>query len=252
MARNTSPGKPTAFAWPDGRRAAVSLTFDDARPSQIDRGMEILGSRGVRATFYVSPAGMDQRIDGWRAAVRTGHEIGNHTLTHPCSGNFGFARANALEDYNLDRMERELLDASDAIKQRLGVKPVTFGYPCGQSFVGRGREVRSYVPLVARHFLAGRGAFSEMHNDPAFCDLAQVFGMDGDDAPLDRLTFLVDRAADAGGWLILFGHEVGDAGPQTTRASVLDRLGAYLTDAANGIWVDTVAAVARHIAAGRS
>jgi hypothetical protein len=25
-----------AFAWPDGKLAAVSLSFDDARPSQVD------------------------------------------------------------------------------------------------------------------------------------------------------------------------------------------------------------------------
>ncbi len=29
------------FRWPDGKRAAISLTFDDARFSQIDCGLPI-------------------------------------------------------------------------------------------------------------------------------------------------------------------------------------------------------------------
>jgi len=236
------------FTWPGGNEAAVSLTFDDARPSQVDRGLAILDSHGVRGTFYVSPGRCDERLDGWRAAVAGGHEIGNHTLTHPCSGNFAFARARALEAMTLDEMERDILDASAAIDDRLGVRPATFAYPCGQTFVGRGEGVRSYVPLVARHFLVGRAAFNEIHNDPARCDLAQATGMDGDDKRFEQLRALVDRARADGGWVILFGHEVGQAGPQTTREAALDALCAYCTDEANGIWIDTVAAVGRYVA----
>jgi len=240
-----------AFRWPPGKRAAVSLTFDDARPSQVDRGLAVLGTHGARATFYVSPRRVEERLDGWRRAVAAGHEIGNHTMTHPCSGNFAFSRCNALEDYTLERMERELLDASDAVRRLLGVRPETFAYPCGQTFVGRGEAVRSYVPLVARHFLAGRAAFSETHNDPTFCDLAQTTGVEADGRSFEELRAAMDRAAEEGGWLILFGHEVGDGGRQTTRTDSLDDLCRYATAPASGLWLDTVAAVARHVAEAR-
>jgi len=236
-----------AFAWPSGKRGAVSLTFDDARPSQVDRGLSILDAHGVKATFYVSPRNVERRLAGWRQAVASGHEIGNHTLTHPCSGNFPFARANALEDYTLERMETELLGANAECERLLGVRPVTFAYPCGQSFVGRGEGLRSYVPLVARHFLVGRGAFSEIHNDPAFTDLAQATGLDGDGKSLEQLKAMVDAALAAGGWLILFGHEVGDGGRQTTLAPALDALCRYCKDPATGAWIDTVAAVGRYV-----
>ncbi|NQT50540.1 polysaccharide deacetylase family protein, partial [bacterium] len=99
-----------SFAWPEGQRAALSLTFDDARLSQVDRGIPILDSHGAKGTFYVSPGSARQRLEGWRAAVAAGHEIANHSLNHPCSGNFPFAREKALENYTLDEMERELLD----------------------------------------------------------------------------------------------------------------------------------------------
>ena len=44
-----------AFAWPDGKRAAISLTFDDARESQVTSGVPLFGEYGIRVTFYLSP-----------------------------------------------------------------------------------------------------------------------------------------------------------------------------------------------------
>ena len=240
------------FQWPDGKRAALSLTFDDARASQVDAGLPILDAHGVKATFYVSPANVGQRLDGWKAALADGHEIGNHSLSHMCSGNFGFARAKALETCTLERMEADLLGASDAIEEMLGVRPTTFAYPCGQTFVGRGEDTKSYVPLVARHFLAGRNAFDETHNAPDFCDLAHLFGIDGDDHGFPWLKAYVDRAVEQGGWLLFLGHEIGESGRQVTHADALDALCRYASDSANGIWVDTVEAIATYIAAQRN
>jgi len=241
--------EPKPFQWPEGKRAALSLSFDDARPSQLDMGLPILDAHDVKATFYVSPGNMERRIDGWRAAAASGHEMGNHTLTHPCSGNFAFARRNALEDYTIEQMEADILGGSEAVERLVGVTPTTFAYPCGQKFVGRGQDVVSYVPLVARHFIAGRGAFNESHNDPRFCDLAQLFGMSMDDEPFARLKAILDHAiADDGGWLVLFGHDVGPQGArQTTRTDALDELCEYATDPANGIWIDTVETVGRYV-----
>jgi len=235
------------FAWPAGCRAAVSLTFDDARPSQVDRGLPVLDTHGVKATFYVSPRRVEERLAGWRQAVADGHEIGNHTLTHPCSGNFPWSRQNALEDYTLERIETEILNANAECERLLGVTPATFAYPCGQSFVGRGEGLRSYVPLVARHFVVGRAAFNEIPNDPAFTDLAQVTGMDADGKSLEQLEAMVDRTVAAGGWLILFGHEVGDGGFQTTRADALDALCRRCKEPGSGVWIDTVKSIGTHV-----
>jgi hypothetical protein len=148
-------------------------------------------------------------------------------------------------------METEILNANAECDRLLGVVPTTFAYPCGQSFVGRGEKLRSYVPLVARHFVVGRGAFSEVHNDPSFCDLAQVTGLDGDDKPFDYLEAMVDRAAAEGGWLVLFGHEVGEGGHQITCADALDALCRYCLDPGNGIWLDTVAAIGAYVKKAR-
>jgi peptidoglycan/xylan/chitin deacetylase (PgdA/CDA1 family) len=149
VARSETSPSPTAFAWPKGKRAALSLTFDDARPSQVDAGLPLLNGHGVKATFYVQPEGLGKRLDGWKAAVASGHEIGNHTISHPCTGNYAFSRENGLEDYTLDRIEAEMTGANELIRRDLGISPTSFAYPCGQTFVGRGLDVRSYVPIVA-------------------------------------------------------------------------------------------------------
>jgi peptidoglycan-N-acetylglucosamine deacetylase len=49
--------------------------------------------------------------------------------------------------------------ASQVIQDLLGVQPKTFAYPCGQSFIGRASQRRSYVPLVTERFVASRGGF---------------------------------------------------------------------------------------------
>lgn len=241
----------TPFTWPTGIRCAVSITLDDARPSQLDRAIPLLDARGVRATFYVSLNNVERRAAEWRQVAARGHEIGNHTLTHPCSGNFAWSRHNALEDYTLARMEEEMDGADARILALLGVRPRTFAYPCGQTFVGRGAEARSYVPLVATRYLAGRGFQAEAPNDPAFCDLAQAGAMDADNRPFEQYRAWLERAAETGGWLILAGHEVGEAAFQTVRADALAALCDYVRDPANGVWCDTVEAVASHVATQR-
>jgi peptidoglycan/xylan/chitin deacetylase (PgdA/CDA1 family) len=156
-----------SFQWPEGKRAAVSLSFDDGRESQIDMGLPLLKRLGLKVTFYVNPAAVEKRLHGWKQAAADGHEIANHSLTHPCTGNYAFSAGNALENYDLTMMARQLDGANERIQQLLGITPSTFAYPCGLKFVGRGREVRSYVPLVAERFVVGRGYLDEAPNDPA-------------------------------------------------------------------------------------
>ena len=187
----TSPSgeveKKAGFQWPEGKKMGLSLTFDDARLSQVDKGIPLLDKYGVKATFYLSPENMTQRLTAWKKAVANGHDIGNHTLVHPCSGNFAWSRDKALEDYTLEGMDRELDSASSLIKKMLGIQPVSFAYPCGQSFIGRGRMTRSYVPLISEKFETGRGWLSEYPNDPVFCDMSQLTGMELDGKSFEQI-----------------------------------------------------------------
>src|SRR5690606_14998732 len=76
-----------AFAWPQGQRAAVSLSYDDTLPTQLDVAIPALDRHGLKGSFYLTLAAepMRERLDAWRAAARNGHELGNHSLFHQCS-----------------------------------------------------------------------------------------------------------------------------------------------------------------------
>jgi len=242
----------SAFKWPPEKRAAISLSFDDARLSQIDNGIALLEKYGIKATFFVSPATVKERLPGWKRAVALGHEIGNHSMTHPCTVNYEFSAQNALEDFTLASMAKELDDANADVERMLGVKPVSFAYPCGQKFVGRGTEVKSYIPLVAARFLVGRGYLDEAATDPQRCDLAQSMGVGFDALTSSQIMALVDDATKGGRWLIFVGHEIGKTGAQSTDMKALEDLLKYAKDPANGIWIDTVETIGKYVQKQRS
>lgn len=239
------------FAWPNGKQCAVSLSFDDGRVTQIDHGVSILDSNNVKATFYVTPPLMEQRIDQWRTVAQSGHEIGNHTVTHPCTGNLAFTRANAIEDYTLDRMDAELTQASAIIEDKLGVTPRTFAYPCGGTFLGRGETAASYIPLVAKRFLAGRGYWEPYPNAPGQCDLAHLLGCSFDALSFDQVKTLINRTIDENGWLILVGHDVRPNDWQGVDPSTLHEICQYLKSE-DEVWTDTIASIAAHVRDERS
>ena len=65
------------FQWPEGKEMGLSLSFDDARVSQIDNGIPLLDQYGVKATFYVSFGNMLKRMDGWKSAVKRTRSCGS-------------------------------------------------------------------------------------------------------------------------------------------------------------------------------
>jgi peptidoglycan-N-acetylglucosamine deacetylase len=239
------------FRWPAGKKMALSLTFDDARLSQIDTGIPLLDKHNVKATFYVSPSNMLQRVEGWKKAVASGHDIGNHTLRHPCTGNFSWSKDKALEDYTLDAMNSELDSANKLIVATLGIRPVSFAYPCGQTYTGRGIKTRSYVPLIAELFETGREWLSEGPNDPSFCDLSQLMGMELDGKTPEQVIRLIEDSKNKGSWLILAGHEMNLPGNQTSLLNTIDAICRYANDTVNGVWIDNVHNIAAYVKASR-
>ena len=117
----------------------------------MDKGIALLDQYNVKATFYLMPSSLKERLAGWKKAAASGHEIGNHSLKHACSGNFEWSREKALENYSIEQMRKELVDANNEIESLLGVKSEVFAYPCGQTFIGRGVNTKSYVPLATNY-----------------------------------------------------------------------------------------------------
>ncbi len=75
-----------AFKWPGNKKAAIVLTYDDALQSQLDIAIPQLNSFHFKGTFFLTGTLTEKDIVRWRNAAKNGHELGNHTLFHPCSG----------------------------------------------------------------------------------------------------------------------------------------------------------------------
>lgn len=235
------------FPWPEGKKMALSLSFDDARATNTSLGIPLLDEYGVKATFFVIPANVEKDLKGWKKAVASGHEIGNHSILHPCSGNFAWSRERALENYTIDKMRAELVQASAEIKELLDVIPKVYAYPCGQKFVGKGVHTQSLVPLISEMFLAGRGWMDEAASDPIYADLAQLTGIEMDQMEFEQILPLIESASKNRQWLVLAGHETDHSGNQTTRLNMLKKLAEYANDPVNGIWIAPIGTIAQYV-----
>ena len=135
------------FAWPEGRKAAVSLAYDDGLVSQLEHAVPALDKHGLKATFYLSPGQnpQPQTLDAWRAVARNGHELGNHGLFHACSGSRpdrpwveshrDLDTITVAQMHDQIRMANLFLNALDGRSER------TFTAPCGDRFARDGDYV---------------------------------------------------------------------------------------------------------------
>lgn len=99
----------------------VALTFDDGpNDPHTLRLLDVLARHEAKATFFLVGKYVRQRPDIVRAIVAAGHEIGNHTYTHP---NLIFLPRR--------RVRQELEDCNKALADELGQKPVLFRPPFG-------------------------------------------------------------------------------------------------------------------------
>jgi peptidoglycan/xylan/chitin deacetylase (PgdA/CDA1 family) len=236
-----------AFPWPEGKKMALSLSFDDARKSNPTLAVPLLNEYGVKATFFLVPANARKDRNGWKRAVASGHEMANHSLNHPCSGNFLWSRDKALEDYTMDKMRKELEQTNAEIKELLGVTPTVYAYPCGQTYIGSGLHAQSFIPLISEMFLAGRGWMDEAPVDPFYRDMANLTGIEMDNKDFDQILPLIESASDNGQWVVLAGHESNHSGSQTTYLKMLEKLCEYATDPSNDIWIAPIGTIAQYV-----
>ena len=241
-----------ATIWPDGCLSAVSISFDDGRPNQLERAVPALDERGLRATFY-----LPMRMSNWREVyapwvdvAAAGHEIGNHTKSHICSRNFSFrANGTGLEDMTLDQIEADILEAEHMLRELIPSQTErTFCYPCYQTFVGEGLSRQSYVPIVAKHFVAARstGEFG-WANNPMKVDLHCLTSASYGHRSGIELIGLIEKAFQKRQWIILTYHGIDAGLSEREFIEVLD----HLVERQGRIWTAPVLDVAKQVLAAR-
>ena len=91
----------------------IALTFDDgADGTNIEEILRILEAQQIKATFFLTGGGTNHHPEKIRRIVSKGHEIGNHSFSHP-----------DFRELTFDQMYNELKKAETAIKNATGVNP---------------------------------------------------------------------------------------------------------------------------------
>jgi peptidoglycan/xylan/chitin deacetylase (PgdA/CDA1 family) len=117
-------------------RPAIALTFDDGPSESTPRLLEILAAHSVRATFFQCGANVRRLPEVAREVAAAGHEIGNHSDTHP-----------KLHFKSPDFIYSELAGAQEAIWHATGIRPPYFRPPFGIRWFGL-REAQHRLGLM--------------------------------------------------------------------------------------------------------
>jgi len=236
-----------------GKSCAVVLTYDDAIDVDLDHALPALDSAGLRGTFYLIAASdvVRRRLPEWRAAAQRGHELGNHSLFHPCdsrpAGRSFVTPDIDLSTYTLGRARQEIRAGNTLLQAIDGQTRRTFAYPCGDLRVGDSLFYRQ----LRRDFVAARGV------EPAMPVLRQV---DLDNVPSylingqsgAQLIELVRQVQQRHGLLVFLFHGVGGGHGLNVARGPHRQLLAYLRQHQADIWVAPMVEVATYIRQGQA
>jgi peptidoglycan/xylan/chitin deacetylase (PgdA/CDA1 family) len=106
-------------------RRAIALTFDDGPSESTPQLLEILARHRATATFFQCGANVRRLPAIAREITTAGHEVGNHTESHPLL---------ALKPPDL--IYRELAAAQESIESATGIRPRYFRAPYGARWFG--------------------------------------------------------------------------------------------------------------------
>jgi peptidoglycan/xylan/chitin deacetylase (PgdA/CDA1 family) len=231
-----------------GKKCAVVLTYDDGLNIDLTNVVPALDSVGLKGTFYISDYfdGLKDQIFKWRKAAAEGHELGNHTIWHPCEGGRPgreFVTADYdLNNYTVRRMVNEIKTMNNILEAIDGKKGRTFAYPCGDIKI----HDTAYLDGLRNDFIAARGVQFELLTVGKI-DLYDVpcFGANGQSG--DQLIDLVKQAMQKDALLVFLFHGVGGEHSLNVSLQAHSALLHYLKQHENDIWIAPMTEVAEYI-----
>lgn len=237
-----------AFRWPNGARAAVSLAYDDATPTQLDNAIPALNRHGLRGSFYLSMGmpTLQTRMGEWRAAAKQGHELGNHTLFHQCAGGTPdrtwVPTHRDLKSTTAEQMRDQVTLANTMLYALDGKRERTFTVPCGDRIAGG----QDYVDLVRDQFVAIKAASGAIVPSMRTLDLHQVPVAAPTEVSGQELIALVKQAGERGTMVNFTFHGIGgDHLPVSKEAH--EELLRFLAANRKLYWTDTFLNIAKHV-----
>lgn len=230
----------SAFAqalWPNQKRCAVCLTYDDALPSQIQYAIPQLDRYGLKGTFYLTGSSetLDKQLDVWRKAAADGHELGNHTISHPCNGKSKgrdwVTPDQDLDNFTMNRFLGEVKVVNTLLKAIDGKEQRTFAYTCGDTQAG-GQDLAQALPP----YVLGARSTDELYLTPANIDVYQLPCFSCNDKTAGQMIEIIEKAEQTGSLVVLLFHGVG-GDFLSTDANEHEKLLQYLSDHTDELWV---------------
>ncbi len=238
----------TTFSWPNGAKAAVSLAYDDALPSQLDTAIPQLNAVGLKGSFYLplSADTIQKRLADWRAAAAQGHELGNHSLFHQCAKSLP-NRGWVSQDRDLDqtpasRLVAEIRLGSAFLQAIDGKTQRTFTAPCTDQLAGG----TPYLPLLKQDFVAMKTIVGGVVDDMQQLNIHAVPVIAPSEVTGAQLINWV-KAAGAKGTMVNFTfHGIGGDHLQISAAAHAELL-QFLASHKDEYWTDTFLNLMLHV-----
>lgn len=239
---------PQKFKWPKGVKAAVSLAYDDALNSQLDNAIPALNKYHLKGSFYLPLASqtLTNRLPEWRAAAAHGHELGNHTLFHQCSGSA--PNREWLEPHHdsdkisVAQIKEQIILANSMLHAIDGKTERTFTAPCLESNAGG----ENYINAIKTEFVAIKllngGVTPDMDNlDPYAVGVAIPNNVTG-----QQLISIVQEAAQKGTMANFTFHGIGGDHLVVSKEAH-EILLKYLAENPKIYWVDTFLNIMKYV-----
>ncbi len=239
---NIDPSK----AWL-GKKAAIVLTYDDAIDQHLDNALPILNALNLKATFYMTAfsEASKNRINEWRQAAEQGHELGNHTLYHPCIGGPGrswVSKERDMNNYTIERMINEVRMTNVFLEALDGKKKRTFAFTCGDMKVGNS----NFIDSLKNDFVAARAVRNEMHTLNKI-DLYNVDCYLVNHHTADQMIEWVKEAEVKNALLVILFHGVGGGNSLNVEALEHKKFLEYLKANESDLMIAPMIEVAEHI-----
>ena len=231
----------------NGKKCAVVITYDDAIDQHLDNAIPVLDSLGLKATFYVtafSPS-MQARLNDWKKLATKGHELGNHTLYHPCIGGPGRTWVKPeydMRNYTVQRVADEIRMTNLFLQALDGKTKRTFAFTCGDMKIGDS----SFINAMKNDFVAARAVRNQMHKiqeiDLLNVDCYMVNGESG-----TQMIGWVRKAVETNSLLVILFHGVGGGNALNVSIPAHREFLQYLTKNEKDIWIAPMIDVEEYI-----
>jgi peptidoglycan/xylan/chitin deacetylase (PgdA/CDA1 family) len=230
-----------------GKKCAVVLTYDDAINQHLDNAIPVLDSLKLKATFYITAfsTSMQARLNDWKKLAAKGHELGNHTLYHPCIGGAGreWVRPEYdMRQYTVQRMIDETRMTNVFLQALDGKTKRTFAFTCGDMKIGDS----SFINAMKNDFVAARAVRNQMHKinevDLYNVDCYMVNGETG-----AQMIEWAKKAMETNSLLVVLFHGVGGGNGLNVELPAHREFLQYLKKNEKDIWIAPMLDVAEYI-----